>query len=158
RNPNEVEVVAIADPNPVRRSKFQERFGIHEAMCYGGWEELLQAPKLADAVIICTQDKMHFEPTMKALDVGYHVLLEKPMSTDADECRLMGEKSKQHNNQVFSICHVLRFTKFFSTIKKILDEGRIGRLISIQHNENVSYWHQAHSYVRGNWRKSTDAS
>lgn len=114
-------------------------------------------PKLADAVLICTQDKQHFDPTMKALEAGYHVLLEKPMSPDAKECLLMGEKASQLN-RVFSICHVLRYTNFFSTIKELLEKETIGKLMSITHNENVGFWHQAHSFVRGNWSRKEDSS
>ena len=45
--------------------------------------------------LLCTQDKAHFEPTMKALDLGYHVLLEKPMSPNPEECIKMVEKAKE---------------------------------------------------------------
>ena len=112
---------------------------------------------MADAAIICTQDRMHFEPTMAALGKGYHVLLEKPMSNDPYECIGMGEYARQHN-RVFLICHVLRYTPFFSTLKKLLEEDRIGKLISIQHNENVAYFHQARSFVRGSWSNSLKSS
>ncbi|MGZ9583104.1 Gfo/Idh/MocA family protein [Paenibacillus marinisediminis] len=156
-NPDEMEVVALADPNPDRRAMFQQAHGLPDEMCFADWEQLLSQPKLADAIIICTQDKMHYEPTMRALDAGYHVLLEKPMSPDPLECVEMGEKARS-TGRVFSICHVLRYTPFFDTLKRLLEEGAIGRLMSIQHNENVAYWHQAHSYVRGNWGNSDKSS
>ncbi|WP_309121098.1 Gfo/Idh/MocA family oxidoreductase [Paenibacillus sp.] len=155
--PEEMQVVAVADPNANRREKMRLDHGIDAAMCFADWRELLSRPKLADAVFVCTQDKMHYEPTMQALEAGYHVLLEKPMSPDPVECIAMGEKAKELG-LVFSICHVLRYTPFFGTIKRLIDEGRIGRLLAIQHNENVGYWHQAHSFVRGNWRNSAESS
>ncbi|WP_274362100.1 Gfo/Idh/MocA family protein [Paenibacillus thermotolerans] len=156
-HPDEMQVVAVADPNENRIRKMAERHGLDESMLFADWRELLAGPKLADAVLLCTQDKMHFEPTMKALDAGYHVLLEKPMSPDPKQCIEMGDKAKELG-LVFSICHVLRYTPFFGTLKRLLDEGAIGRLMSIQHNENVGYWHQAHSFVRGNWRNSQESS
>lgn len=155
--PHELQVVAVAEPVAERRRAFQVRHGIAEAMCYESADELLAAPKLADAVLICTQDKQHYEPTMRALAAGYHVLLEKPMSPDPGECIRMAEQAER-SNRTLSICHVLRYTPFFSTIKELLDRGAIGRLISIQHNENVGYWHQAHSFVRGNWRRKDESS
>jgi predicted dehydrogenase len=100
---------------------------------------------------------MHFAPTMTALQAGYHVMLEKPMSPNPAECIAMGQYAEQHK-QVFLICHVLRYTPFFATIKQALDEGNIGQLITIQHNENVGYWHYAHSFVRGNWRNADESS
>jgi len=152
-NPQELKFVAVAEPDILRRRQFQQQHQIQDEMCFEGWEQLLDKPKLADAVLIATQDRMHYKPAIRAFDTGYHVLLEKPMSVDPVECIKMGEHAKK-KDRIFLICHVLRFTPFFTTIKRILDERRIGRLISIQHNENVAYWHQAHSFVRGHWRNS----
>lgn len=157
QHPHEMEVVAVAEPNRQRREQFQERHGLEDAACFENWNDFFTAPKVADAVFICTQDKQHFEPTMRALEAGYHVLLEKPMSPDPEECIRMGEMASQ-TGLVFSICHVLRYAPFFSTIKELLEREAIGRLMSIQHNENVGYWHQAHSFVRGNWRRTEDSS
>lgn len=157
KHPHEMEVVAVADPNPKRREKMQKAHSIADHMAFEDWRELLSQPRLADAAMICTQDRMHYEPTMAALDAGYHVLLEKPMSPNADEVVAMGEKAKERG-LVFLICHVLRYTNFFGTIKRLLREGAIGELQSIQHNENVGYWHQAHSFVRGNWSNSKQSS
>ncbi|HEY4391183.1 MAG TPA: Gfo/Idh/MocA family oxidoreductase [Paenibacillus sp.] len=157
QHPHELEVVAVAEPVQERRESFQARHGIPDELCFEHWNELFAMPKLADAVLICTQDKQHFEPTMKALQLGYHVLLEKPMSPDPLECIQMGEMAAK-SGLVFSICHVLRYAPFFSTLKELLNRGEIGQLMSIQHNENVGYWHQAHSFVRGNWRRKEESS
>ncbi|MEC0230281.1 Gfo/Idh/MocA family protein [Paenibacillus alba] len=156
-HPDQLQVVAVAEPNMSRRHNFQALHGLSDELCFESWEDLLGKPNLADAVLICTQDNMHYEPTMKALEAGYHVLLEKPMSSDPWECIQMGKRSEQAE-RVFSICHVLRYTNFFTTIKRLISEGAIGQLMSIQHNENVAYWHQAHSFVRGNWRKASESS
>ncbi len=156
-HPYEAQFVAVAEPNTKRRAQFRSLHTIAEDRCFSNWHELLAQPQLADAVLICTQDKMHFAPAMAALDAGYHVLLEKPMSPYPDECIKMGQRAEQ-SGRIFSICHVLRYTNFFATIKQLLEKGTIGRLLSIQHNENVAYWHYAHSYVRGNWRNTAESS
>jgi predicted dehydrogenase len=155
--PNELQITAVAEPDEQRRNSFAARHGIDSTRCFSDWQQFLGLPQQADAVIICTQDRMHFEPTVQALERGYHVLLEKPMSNDPRECVLLGEYSKRYD-RVFSICHVLRYTPFFSTIKKLIGDGRIGRLISIDLIENVGYWHHAHSFVRGNWRKAEESN
>lgn len=157
QHPHELEVVAVAEPNRQRREQFKARHGLEDSACFENWNDFFAGPKLADAVLICTQDKQHFEPTMRALEAGYHVLLEKPMSPDPEECIRMGEMASQAG-LVFSICHVLRYTPFFTTLKELLERETIGQLMSIQHNENVGYWHQAHSFVRGNWRRKEDSS
>lgn len=56
------------------------------------------------------------------------------------------------------MAHVLRYTQIFSTVKRLLESGEIGRLIHMDLIENVAYWHFAHSYVRGNWRREEDSS
>lgn len=157
QHPMELEVAAVAEPVRERRESFKHRHWIDDAHCFEDWDAFFAAPKMADAVLICTQDKQHFEPTMRALEAGYHVLLEKPMSSDPEECIRMGVMASQAG-LVFSICHVLRYTPFFTTLKQLLERETIGQLMSIQHNENVGYWHQAHSFVRGNWRRKEDSS
>ncbi len=151
--PDQAQFVAVAEPGQERRARFQRLHSIPDERCFTSWQELLAQPQLADAVLVCTQDKMHFAPAMAAFKAGYHVLLEKPMSPDPLECIQMGTSASAYE-RIFTICHVLRYTGFFSTLKTLLDQGEIGRLISIQHNENVAFWHYAHSYVRGNWRNS----
>ncbi|MDQ6421432.1 Gfo/Idh/MocA family oxidoreductase [Paenibacillus sp. LHD-117] len=157
QHPEDIQFVAVADRDADRRERFQQAHQIADEQCFPGWEELLAEPKLADAILICTQDKMHYEPALLALEKGYHVLMEKPMSPDPQECVIMGEYAKRYN-RVFSICHVLRYTDFFATIKKIITDGEIGKLITIQHTENVEHRHQAHSFVRGNWRDAQESS
>lgn len=155
--PHELTFVAVAEADPVRRSRFAEKHGIPPERCYETWEPLLAEKQIADIAVICTQDRMHYGPTMQALKQKYHVLLEKPMSPDPRECLEM-EQAAIENNRLLTICHVLRYTPFWSTIKRILQEGTIGEIASIQLNENVGYWHIAHSFVRGNWNHSDKAS
>lgn len=157
QRPREMKIVAVAEPDEFKRNRAREKFFIPESQCFLDWDEFFAQPKEADAVFICTRDQDHFEPAIKAMEKGYHVLLEKPMSPKWEECILLGEKAEE-KNVVLTICHVLRYSPFFQTIKELLDTGKIGRLMSIQHNENVAYWHQAHSYVRGYFSRSEESS
>ena len=157
RNRNEVKIIAVAEPDRERRERFKALHQIKHENCFDSWEQLLSGPKMADAAIICTQDRMHFKPTMKAMELGYDVLLEKPMSVNPEECIRLGAYANEHK-RILDICYVLRYTPFFMALKKLLESGKIGRLISVQHNENVGYWHMAHSFVRGNWRNSDESS
>lgn len=157
RFPGEVEVVAVAEPNEERRKRFAEAFDLTSEQLYSSWEELLNEPKLCDALLICTQDQMHFEPTVAALRKGYHVLLEKPMSNSPSECVEM-EKVAREEGRLLSICHVSRYTPFWQKMKQLIGGGSIGNVMSIQHNENVGYLHYAHSFVRGNWRNDALSS
>ncbi len=152
-HPDEIRFVAVAEPNPDRRARFAHAHNIPSDRQFQSWEDLFEQRKSADAVLIATLDRMHVAPTLAALDTGYDVLLEKPMATTLAECvRLVQEAERQ--GRLLQICHVLRYTPFFTTIHDIITSGRLGKVITVEHRENVSYWHMAHSYVRGNWRNS----
>ncbi len=110
--PHELEIVAVAESNPDRRNKFAELHRLPAERVFSDWEELLRLPAIAEAAIICTQDRMHYEPTLQALAQGYHVLLEKPMSPDLAECLEM-ERAAERAGRLLIICHVLRYTAFW---------------------------------------------
>lgn len=151
------EIVAVADFNPDRLKKFAKIHHIPEDRLFKSWEDVLEKEKYADAVVNALPDRMHFEPTMKALEKGYHVLLEKPMSPVEEECCKMVEKAEE-KGLILMVCHVLRYSPFFEKLKEILDSGRIGEIVNLQLTENVSYWHFVHSYVRGIFRNEEMSS
>lgn len=152
-NHPDVKFVAMADPNANKRLRFSRDFNIPLEACYDSWESILSQDKLADAAIISTQDFMHYEPTIQALSKGYHVLLEKPISGSKKELIDLREHAKAQK-RILSIAHVLRYSDFFGVIKHLLDDKVIGELKSIQHEENIAYYHYAHSFVRGPWNRS----
>lgn len=156
-NPQEFKIVAVAEPIEERRREMQQLHGIPDELAFESWEPLLAMDKFADCVLVCTQDRFHTEPVKKALEKGYHVLCEKPMSPFEEECVEMGEYARRYGKTI-TVCHVLRYSPFYTRLKAIIDAGTIGELVSIQHIESVGYWHQAHSFVRGNWRNSDETS
>jgi predicted dehydrogenase len=150
-NPRDLRFVAVAEPDDERRVRFAAQHQIPAERQYRTWEELLARPQMCEGLVIATMDRLHYAPTIHALDAGYDILLEKPMSPDARECIGMAERAAA-TGRLLMICHGLRYVPFFATLKRLIDEGQIGRVVSVQHNENVGYFHQAHSFVRGNWR------
>lgn len=156
-HPDDLKFVAVAEPDPVRRAQFAEVHHIPEARQFTTWEEVAAQPKLADVVFNCTQDQMHYVSGMAALKAGYDMLLEKPMAnTLAETVDLV--KTAEENGRHLQICHVLRTTPFFSTLHDILQSGRLGDIVTVEHRENVAYYHMAHSFVRGNWRNESLSS
>ena len=155
--PSELQIVAVAEPNAERRALFAAQHHLPPENVFTSWEELLARPRMADAALICTMDRMHYVPVLTALSKGYDVLCEKPMSPDKAEIIAMGEAA-QRSGHILSICHVLRYSPFFRKLKELLEQGAVGRLMSIQHMEGVGYYHAAHSFVRGNWRNSIESS
>lgn len=156
-HPDELSIVAIAEPYKDRRNSLCQRYSISPERAFESWEELLALPQIADVAIVCTLDDMHTKPAIAALKKGYHVLLEKPMSSSEGECRQIAGAAKE-SGRVLSVCHVLRYTPFYQAIKKLIDDGKIGEVVSLAQIENVGYWHHAHSFVRGNWRSSRETS
>ena len=143
-------IVAVAEPDPVRRAAFAAEHGLDDALVFERWEDLVERSQLADAVIIATQDRFHAEPAIAAAGLGYHVLLEKPMAPTEAEATAIADAADRAGI-VLMVCHVLRYTPYTRALRRVLDEGRIGRVTTIQHLEPVGWWHQAHAYVRGNW-------
>ncbi|MDO4866110.1 MAG: Gfo/Idh/MocA family oxidoreductase [Clostridia bacterium] len=154
--PESARVVAAADQDPEKLAGMRRLTGIGEGACYATVEEMLDQPRLADAMLICTQDRSHFGHARAALLKGYDLLLEKPASTTAEECEALAELAARLGRRVV-VCHVLRYTVFFQTLKKLIDEGVIGDTVNVAAFERVCYWHQAHSFVRGNWRNSEES-
>jgi len=156
-HPELAKVVALAEPRKFQRDQMAQAHGLAPDNVFNSWNELAAQPRLADAVLICTQDRMHLEPVLAFAPKGYAILLEKPMSTSLDECEKIVACVRQHQN-LFAVCHVLLYTGFTKRLKKLLDFGVIGDIASIQHLEPVAWWHQAHSFVRGNWRNEAESS
>lgn len=100
---------------------------------------------------------MHTEPAVACAEKGYHILLEKPIAPTAEECRKIVSAAKR-NRVIFAVCHALRYTDYTQKLKEVLNAGTIGDIISMQHIEEVGWWHQAHSFVRGNWRNEKESS
>ena len=155
--PDLMEITALADINPACVEEAAKEYNVPKERCFTSAEELLAQPKLADAIFICTQDQDHVREALVALEKGYHILMEKPISPSAEDCNKLLEASRKYDRKIV-VCHVLRYTPFFSKIKEIISEGIIGDVVTIQAIENVGYWHQAHSFVRGNWRNSNTTS
>ncbi|MCI6271360.1 MAG: Gfo/Idh/MocA family oxidoreductase [Erysipelotrichaceae bacterium] len=154
---NDVKFVAVADLNPKRVETFKKTYGISDEMCFKSADELLKQGKIADAIIIATMDKDHYLQTIKAINLGYDILLEKPISPNLDEC-LEIERLALEKGVKIIVCHVLRYTPFYKKIKQILDNKVLGQIINVEAMENVGHWHQAHSFVRGNWCNSDTSS
>lgn len=157
KNKNLMKIVGVAEPDIKKRTEFQAEYNIRDNMVFSDYHELFLHGRLADAVIICTQDKMHLEPTLAAIKCGYHILLEKPISAVYEEIDIL-ENALKNYNRVFMTGFVLRYTPFLMKIKELLDNDAIGRIMNMQLNENEGYWHHAHSYVRGPWNNSKNAA
>ncbi len=148
-HPEMFNVVAVCDIDPVRLHKWGDMYGVSPENRFLTEEEFFEK-KRADVLFIMTMDQLHVRQANVALDLGYNILLEKPISDDPQELRSLAEHAHRAN-RIVMVCHVLRYTVWIKKCKEILDSGAIGQLVSIDATEYVVYWHEAHSFVRGNW-------
>ncbi|WP_026651720.1 Gfo/Idh/MocA family protein [Butyrivibrio proteoclasticus] len=154
---NRAEIAYVVEPDIDRRQAAADKYGLSEDKLFTDPEDFYKLGKVTDAVIIATMDRQHYGHVMKALELGYDILLEKPISPNLDECLKIRDLALKNKCKVM-VCHVLRYTGFWGAIKKIVDSGELGKVIDIQHNENIGNFHIAHSFVRGNWRNSAETS
>ena len=155
--PERYKVVGVADPNSRNRERARQRYGLTKDACYESWEEILAQPKLANLAVIATMDELHYAPAMKAIELGYDILLEKPVAQTAQECIDIANAAKEKGVRVL-VCHVLRYTPFFKKVKELLMSGAIGDVMSVIHVEAVGNLHQSHSFVRGKWHSEPETT
>ncbi len=150
RFPDRFRIVAGADPVAERVERIRRLSANPEFRGFARGEDLLSAGKLADVVLVATQDSDHYEPCRRALELGCDVLLEKPIATRVGQVLEIERLANKTGRRVM-VCFVLRFAAFYRKVKEIIDSGLIGEVVLIQANEGVMPWHQAHSFVRGHW-------
>ena len=155
--PEEAKVVGVAEPRDYYRDNIARVHAVPEKKVFTDWQPLVRRRRFADAAVVATQDDMHAGPAVALARKGYHILLEKPMAPSAKDCRrIVAAVTKA--GVVFAVGHVMRYTSYTQKLKALLDAGAVGDIVSLQHLEPVGYWHQAHSFVRGNWRNSVLSS
>ncbi|MEV0902084.1 Gfo/Idh/MocA family oxidoreductase [Actinoplanes sp. NPDC049802] len=148
-------ITAVAEPDPVRRARFAAEHDLPPERVFTDWRGLAGCDGI-DAVVVATQDRMHEEPAVALLGRGLDVLLEKPMAPAEPAARRITEAAER-SGRIFAVCHVLRYTPYTAAIVRVLDAGLLGDVISVQHLEPVGWWHAAHSFVRGNWRREAES-
>lgn len=156
-HPDHIKIIGVAEPVPFRNDRYARIHNIPKSNRFDTWEEVFKKPKMADAIIISTPDNMHYEPCMKALEMGYDILLEKPIAPTEQECREILALAKE-KGRIVAVCHVLRYAPYFVKMKELIEKGAIGEIVSIQHFEPIEHTHMAHSYVRGNWHNSKETT
>jgi predicted dehydrogenase len=152
-----MEIAAVAEPREDQRANFAREFGLPAAALYADWRPLVAAETGCEAAIIATMDKDHRGPTEATLAKGWHLLLEKPLAPDWEDCLAMATAWRRAGSAL-AVCHSLRYHQAFVRAHQWVESGRIGRLTSLDLLEQVGYWHFAHSFVRGNWSREADST
>lgn len=158
RRPDLARVVAVAEPDHERRQRLVQEHQVPPQSVFSDWREALaKDKKLSDIAIVATPDRQHLEPALACLEHGYHLLLEKPMAPSVEDCLKIVEASRK-SKAYTAVCHVLRYSAYFRALRRMIVDGAVGEPITIRHLEPVNFWHFAHSFVRGNWRRDGESS
>ena len=156
-HPEEVSLVAVVEPDDVRRKAVAAQFGLPGAVCYKDAKELFAAHLQIDGVIIASPDDLHFDQTMQSIDHGWHVLLEKPLAETMEECRIIDEAARRARVQVL-VCYVLRYHPYYRKLRELVRGGAVGEVVSVSHRVNIGTDRMTHTYVRGPWGIAADSS
>ena len=155
-NKDQFEITSLCDTRLDRLDKYSKEFNVSKDNYFNNEDEFFNK-KRADVLVIAVQDKDHVRIALKALDLGYDLLLEKPITSSIKECNDLLKKQKE-TGKVIVVCHVLRYAPAFVKVKELLDNNTIGDLVLMQALEQVGWFHQAHSFVRGNWHNTKETS
>ncbi len=150
KDPQKMQIVGVADPDPARVRMARERYHIPPENCFDRVEALCARPRFADAAINGTMDRLHVRTTVPLLKRGYDVLLEKPFALDQHEANALLACARRTGRRVM-VCHVLRYAPFYCAIMQTLLDGTLGRIVHAEMGEQVSYFHESVSYVRGKY-------
>lgn len=148
-------ISAICEINENILNGARDQYGVDPNNCFTKEEDFFKKGKLADAIVIATQDRDHFRHCMASIDLGYDMLCEKPVSPVYEECKKISDAVNE-KGLLMMVAHVLRYSMYYDKIKQIIDSGEIGDVASYHQVENVGYWHFSHSFVRGNWRNEAE--
>ena len=154
-NPDKFEVSAIIETDKDRLDLAEKEYP--DAKKYSDYKNFIIDKIKADIVAVCTQDEQHKEHAVALMAAGYDLLLEKPIANNKADCEAIYKASVDYGRKVI-VCHVLRYSPFYSAVKKVIDSGVLGEIVTINASENVGYFHQAHSFVRGPWRNKEQSS
>ena len=143
-------IVAVCDIKKERLDMAKSAFGVSDDKLYTDENEFFKAGRLGKLCIVATQDGQHLQHAVKAMKLGYHLLLEKPIAANMQDVETIYNTALQEKRKVY-VCHVLRYAPFYRVIKDELVTGKYGKIVTMNLTENVGFWHQAHSFVRGSW-------
>ncbi|NLL82923.1 MAG: Gfo/Idh/MocA family oxidoreductase [Lentisphaerae bacterium] len=147
--PHRVRFTHVAEPDDAKRLEFAKQHNIPPANVFADYRDLFTSgTESLDGVVIATIEDVRAEPTRLAMEHNLAILVEKPLATRPEEFIRFYDAAAAYNG-IFIVCHQMRLSPMLSTVKELVDSGDYGEIVTVQHSENLSYDHMAHSFVRG---------
>jgi UDP-N-acetyl-2-amino-2-deoxyglucuronate dehydrogenase len=138
-------LVAVCDIDHKRAEETGREFG---CPFYVSIDDLLKNHREAEIASICTPNGLHAQQTIKCLRAGLHVLCEKPMALTVYDCGEMIKEAERANKRLF-IVKQNRFNPPVEAVKKVMDEGRLGKIYSVQLS---CFWNRNDAYYKNSWK------
>jgi len=142
---NFAQLVAVCDVDKEKADTLAEQYG---AKAYYSLEDLLANEKDIDVASICTPNGLHAQHSITSLKAGVHVLCEKPLATNVHDCGDMIKTAEMYNKRLFAIKQN-RFNPPVAAVKKAIDEGRLGKIYSVQLS---CFWNRNPQYYENSWK------
>ena len=143
------DLVAVCDVDPKKSDAMASSM---QAKAYYSLDELLKNEKEVDLVSVCTPNGLHAEHSIQSLKAGVHVLCEKPMALSVHDCGEMIKTAESNNRRLF-IVKQNRFNPPIIEVKKLIDQGKLGKLFSVQLS---CFWNRNEEYYQDSWRGTKD--
>ncbi|PVH93820.1 NAD(P)-binding protein [Periconia macrospinosa] len=180
-------IAAVIDTSPFKRQAFGQKYiwgpdgrsGPRKGESFASWEDYIsyeknrrerlhagevQSDPGIDAAFVCVLDELHAAVVKALAPLGMHIMCEKPIATRLEDvlgiyAALAQSWKALHHQTVFAAGYVLRYSPANMLLRKLVrDERVIGDVVSVEHTDTIGWWHFAHSYVRGNWRKEATSA
>ncbi|MFM9910760.1 MAG: Gfo/Idh/MocA family protein [Chitinophagaceae bacterium] len=120
----------------------------YAANAYYSIDDMLAAENEMQVVSVCSPNGLHAEHSIKSLKAGFHVLCEKPMALTTNDCGEMIKAGERTNKRLFAIKQN-RFNPPVEAVKKIIDEGKLGKILSVQLS---CFWNRNADYYKNSWK------
>jgi UDP-N-acetyl-2-amino-2-deoxyglucuronate dehydrogenase len=146
---NKGKLVAVCD---VVEQKADVLAAKYNAQSYHTLEDLILHEKELDVAAVCTPNGLHASQSIQLLNAGLHVLCEKPMALSSYDCGEMIKAAERSNKRLFAIKQN-RFNPPVEAVKKVIDEGRLGKIFSIQLS---CFWNRNPDYYNNSWKGTID--
>ena len=148
-------LVAVMRRDAEKAADYAYRHGVGK--WYSDADELMNDGEL-NAIYIATPPASHADYAIAALNKGFNVYVEKPVTRNAEEARQIAEAVKNHPNQKLTVAHYRRAVPMFLKVKQLLDEGLVGDVRTVQ----IRMWQARKpalvADVATNWRVQPELS
>ncbi len=150
RDGENVKILSVFDPDREVAAETVEKWQTDSRIC-SSYEEAINTPGV-DWVMVFSPNAFHKEHILAGFAAGKNVFSEKPLATKIEDCQEIYE-AHQGSGKIFATGFVLRYAPIYRKVRELLDSGYIGRILSIDANENITPSHG--SYIMCNWRRYT---